>query len=141
MTASSAARLEASARDLGLAGRAHFTGWFDDVPAAMSDLDVVALTSRNEGTPVALIEALAAGRPVVATDVGGVRHVVEDGVTGLLAPMDDAVAVADGVQTLLGDGALAARLAACGRERVAAQFGRDRLVADIRALYRELIGS
>ena len=134
------ASLEQIARDLGIAERVHFTGWSEDVPAAMSDLDVVALTSRNEGTPVALIEALAAGRPVVATDVGGVRHVVEDGVTGLLAPMDDARVVGARIAELLADPAQGARLAAVGRERVTQRFGCGRLVADIRKLYGELIG-
>ncbi len=75
---------------MGMDDRVHFTGWHADIPGAMSDLDVAVLTSRNEGTPVALIEAAATGRAVVATDVGGVRSVVQDGVTGLLAPAGDA---------------------------------------------------
>ncbi len=78
------ATLEALAHEIGISDRTHFTGWWTDVPSAMADLDVAVLSSRNEGTPVALIEALAAGRPVVATDVGGVRHVVQDGETGWL---------------------------------------------------------
>ena len=81
--------LEGLARDLGIAGRTHFTGWWADVPSALADLDVVVLSSRSEGTPVALIEALAAARPVVATDVGGVRHVVQDGETGWLCRPGD----------------------------------------------------
>ncbi|MFN2526114.1 MAG: glycosyltransferase, partial [Actinomycetota bacterium] len=65
--------LEARARELGLGRRVHFTGWWTDVAAAIADVDAVVLSSRNEGTPVSLIEALAGGRPVVATDVGGTR--------------------------------------------------------------------
>ena len=105
----------------------------------MSDLDVVVLTSRHEGTPVALIEALAAARPVVATDVGGVPFVVEDGVTGLLAPLDAGV-LASHIERALSDRATVGAMAVAGRATVAARFSHDRLVQDMRGLYRELIG-
>jgi glycosyltransferase involved in cell wall biosynthesis len=126
-------------RERGLEDRVHFTGWFDDIPSAMSDLDVVALSSRNEGTPVALIEALAAGRPVVATRVGGVEHVVIPDRTGLLVPPTDPEALARAVTSLLSDKELRERLGAAGRVHVRATFGADRLVEDMRALYRELV--
>jgi len=135
------AALTGRARSLGLADRVHFVGWWPDIPSAMSDCDVVALTSRNEGTPVALIEALAAGRPVVATDVGGVRHVVEDGVSGWLAPPDDPAAVAGLLRRVLDDPEPAAAFARAGRESVRGRFGQERLVADIRALYTDLAGT
>jgi glycosyltransferase involved in cell wall biosynthesis len=131
--------LAARAVDVGVAERVHFTGWFVDVAAALADCDVVALSSRNEGTPVALIEALAAGRPVVATHVGGVAAVVVPGETGLLVPPGDAGALATAIRTLLVDRALAERLATAGRARAAAEFGADRLVRDVRLLYRELV--
>src|SRR5436305_787191 len=95
------AALEARAKSLSIADRVHFTGWWGDVATAMADLDVVALTSRNEGTPVSLIEALAAGRPVVGTAVGGVPFVVEHGITGFLVPKQDPNAMADRLRTLL----------------------------------------
>ncbi len=132
--------LEAEAERLGLAGRAHFVGWEADIVAVMADLDVVALTSRNEGTPVALIEALATGRPVVATDVGGVRFVVQDGVTGLLAPARDPEAFAERLGQALGDPARADEMAAKGRDHVRTRFSADRLVGDIAGLYAELLG-
>ncbi len=125
--------------ELGLAGRVHFVGWSPDVPAALSDLDVVALTSRNEGTPVALIEALAAARPVVATDVGGVSHVVKHGVTGWLAPSGDAEAVAELIRHTLDARDESAAMAVAGREDVRTRFGKDRLIVDIRALYTDLV--
>jgi len=131
-------RLEALAASSGLAGRVHFTGWVHDVPAAVADCDVVALTSRNEGTPVALIEALAAARPVVATAVGGVPSVVMPDRTGLLVPPDDPPAVAAAITALLTDPALAARLASTGRVHVRDTYGAGRLLRDIRALYSEL---
>ena len=131
--------LEGLSRHLEIADRTHFTGWWDDVPGALADLDVVALSSRNEGTPVALIEALAAGRPVVATDVGGVRHVVQDSVTGWLCSPADPAALAELLQRTLVNRELASRLAEEGRRRVAERFGRARMVADHLALFRELV--
>jgi glycosyltransferase involved in cell wall biosynthesis len=132
--------LEELSRRLGVADRIHFTGWWDDIPAALADLDIVALSSRNEGTPVALIEALAAARPVVATDVGGVRHVVEDGATGWLCPPGDPGALAGLLRRALDHRELADRLAQEGRQRVAERFGRARMLADHRSLYQELLG-
>ncbi len=131
--------LEAAARTMGIGDRVHFTGWWTDVSAAISDLDVVALTSRNEGTPVALIEAAAAGVPVVGTDVGGVRSVVEHGVTGLLAAAGDWETVAAHVRRLLADPGARRHMGDAGRERVRVRFGDARLVDDVRALYSELL--
>ena len=131
--------LEALVASLGVGGRVHLPGWADDVPGWVADLDVVCLTSRSEGTPVALIEALAAGCPVVATSVGGVPFVVDDGATGWLVPPGDPAAVAEAVGACLSDPGEAGRRAAAGRTEVLARFTADRLVADIRALYRELV--
>lgn len=136
------AALEAEARTRGIAQRTHFTGWRDrdDIPKVMADLDVVVLSSRNEGTPVSLIEALAAQRAVVATDVGGVAFVVEDGKSGYLVPPGDSAALADRITRLLNDPDQRAAMGRYGRERVRTQFGSDRLVDDIRALYTEMLG-
>jgi glycosyltransferase involved in cell wall biosynthesis len=133
--------LESLARALHIADRVHFMGWWLDVATALADVDVVALSSRNEGTPVALIEALAAGRPVVATNVGGVRHVVQDGETGWLCPAGDAVALGQLLTRALNNPATAYNMAHEGRRRVAEHFGADRMVADHLALYRELLGT
>ena len=132
--------LEALARQLGVDGRVHFVGWWLDLPAALADLDLVVLSSRNEGTPVALIEALAAARPVVATDVGGVRYVVQDGETGWLCPAGDVPCLAGLLRRILADRPGARALAEEGRRRVAKRFGQDRMVADHLVLYRELLG-
>lgn len=131
--------LEGLARDLGIAERTHFTGWWDDVATALADLDLVVLSSRNEGTPVALIEALAAGRPVVATDVGGVRHVVQDSQTGWLCRPGDPAALAVLVERALTNREVALGLAEEGRRRVTERFGRARMIADHVALYQELL--
>ena len=134
------ATLEALAHELGISDRTHFMGWWTDVPSALADLDVVVLSSRNEGTPVALIEALAAGRPVVATDVGGVRHVVQDGETGwLCGPGDSASARSPAARKQSPNPRRRAALAEAGRLRVAERFGYERLLAEHKSLYEELL--
>jgi len=125
-----------AARTLG--DRVLFTGYRADVAAIYHASDVVVLTSDSEGTPVSLIEAAACGVPVVGTDVGGVRSVVQDGVTGYVVP-PDASLVAARIATLLDDGPLRARLGAAGRERVQARYAAERLAADHDRLYRELL--
>jgi len=127
--------LEAEAESLG--ERVRFLGWVRELPELYAALDVVTLTSLNEGAPVALIEALAAGRPVVATDVGGVAEVIEDG--GLLVPSNDGRGLADAVVTLLEDPALAARMGAAGRRAVAGRHSADRMAAATADLYRALL--
>ena len=105
------AELEAHAHALRVADRAHFLGMRRDVAALYGACDVVALTSANEGTPVSLIEALAAGTPVVSTDVGGVRDVVDDERTGILVPPHDPQAVAEALTRLARDDELRHSLA------------------------------
>ncbi len=131
--------LERTAHALGLAGRVHFMGWRADIPAILSDLDVVALSSRNEGVPVALIEAAAAGRPLVATAVGGVRAVLKDRVNGYLIEPGHAEQMAAALRRLLSDGDLRSRFGQEGRRHVAQRFSQQRLLADMTDLYRELL--
>ena len=133
------ARMERRAADLGVAGRVHFVGWWKDLPGAISDLDVVALSSRNEGTPSSLIEALAAGRPVVATRVGGVGSVVDDGVTGYLVPPGDSAALAGRLEQLLGDPDRRQAFGASGRARSRSRFSIDRLISELHELYEEVL--
>ncbi|HEY7142416.1 MAG TPA: glycosyltransferase family 4 protein [Methylomirabilota bacterium] len=133
------AELEVLAARDGLATRAHFLGWRRDLPRIYADLDIVALTSRSEGSPVALIEAMAAGRPVVATRVGGVPDVVDDGVTGRLVPPGDAAAAAGAILELLSDPKRAQTIGQAARERVAPRFSVARLLTDLDELYRALL--
>jgi glycosyltransferase involved in cell wall biosynthesis len=130
------ARLEPVARRL-LGERVVFLGWVLDLRVLYAALDVVVLTSRNEGTPVALIEAMAANRPIVATSVGGVADVVKDGRTGLLARPGDASAVAAAIRRIINEPTLARALARRGRER-SARYGVERLADDLSALYASL---
>ncbi len=134
----SRADVDAAAAKLG--ERVVMLGWVQDLPALYAALDVVALSSRNEGTPVSLIEAGAARRPVVSTRVGGVPQVVVDGETGLLVPAQDAAAFAGAVGALLDDPARAAAMGAAGRAHVRERFDAERLARDLIELYEELLG-
>ena len=129
--------LEARARSL-LGDRVWFLGWVQDLPALYAALDVVVLTSRNEGTPVSLIEAGAAGRPVVATRVGGVSEVVDEGVTGwLVSPAND-VALAARIAGLLDRPEEAAAFGVAAKALVAGRFSAAKTVEAHAELYREL---
>jgi glycosyltransferase involved in cell wall biosynthesis len=133
------AELEALVASLSLSECVRFLGWRRDLVRSYADLDVVALTSLNEGSPVALIEALASARPVVSTAVGGVPEVVLHGETGLTVPVSDVPALADAILTLLRDPDLAERLGAAGRRHVYPRYDSSRLVDDVKQLYlREL---
>ena len=131
--------LEALAAELGLGASVRFLGWRRDLERVYADAWVVALTSRNEGSPVSLIEAMAAERPVVATRVGGVPDLVEDGVTGRLVAPGDPEALAAALTALLQDPERRQALGRAARARVLPAFAASRLVGDIDALYGELL--
>jgi glycosyltransferase involved in cell wall biosynthesis len=131
--------LEAAAGALGLAERTRFLGWRGDLATIYGATDVFLLTSRNEGTPVALIESLAAGVPAVSTDVGGVRDVIDSDEVGLLAPFGDADALAASVRTLLSDTARRRSMGERGRRAMRAKYALDRLLDDMERLYRSLV--
>ena len=130
--------LEARARQL-LGERVRFLGWVTDLPVLYGALDVAVLTSRNEGTPVALIEAGAAARPAVATDVGGVAEVVRDTETGFVVPAGDAAGLAAKVTLLLDNPQSGAAMGRAARDWVRSRFAAERLVEDLTALYAELL--
>jgi len=127
--------LESLVNQLGLSQSVRFLGWRRDLVRVYADLDVVALSSLNEGSPVVLIEALAAARPVVATAVGGVPEVVIHGQTGLTVPVSDVSALSESILTLLRDRSLADRLGQAGRQHVYPRYDSSRLVDDVRQLY------
>lgn len=130
--------LEAARHSTGLEGRLHLTGWRRDVPALLDAATVVTLTSRFEGLPRALVEALAASVPVVAMAVDGVDEVVRDGVNGFLVREGDVVALAERVAALLADAPLRARLAAAAGDRLD-EFERDTMVRQQESLYEALL--
>lgn len=133
------AALEARARDLGIDSRIAFVGWRDDVPALLSACDVFVLPSLAEGHPLSVLEAMAAARPVVASDVGGTREAVENGETGLLVPPADPVALADALHAVLGDPSRADAMGAAGRARVQRDFAAPIMARRVTQLYDELL--
>jgi glycosyltransferase involved in cell wall biosynthesis len=118
-------------------GAVEHVGWIDDMPAVLAASAIVCLPSYREGLPKALIEAAAAGRPVVTTDVPGCREVVREGENGLLVPVRDVERLADALQTLLLDPALRQRMGARGREIAESEYGIEAVVAQTLALYGE----
>jgi glycosyltransferase involved in cell wall biosynthesis len=131
--------LERQARELGLEGRVRFLGQRSDVADLLSACDVFILPSRHEGLGVAALEAMAAGRPIVATRVGGLAEAVVHERTGLLVPPEDPAALAAALARLLRDPALRARLAAEGPARIAEGFRADDLVEAYQSLYCEVL--
>jgi len=132
-------RLEQRAHDLGLARSCLFLGYQEDVAPWYAVCDAVVLTSASEGTPVTIIEALAAGRPVVATKVGGVPDVVDEGETGFLVRPHDTHALAERLEILAGDPVRRSAMGELGRARMLERYAVERLVDDVDALYRELL--
>jgi glycosyltransferase involved in cell wall biosynthesis len=127
--------LRRHAEDLGLGGRVLFTGARDDVPDLLASFDVFAFPSLFEGLCLAVIEAQAAGVPVVATPVGGIRETVVDGETGLLVPPESPGELADAILRVLDRPEEARRLADEARRRVLERFSVKRMVAETLALY------
>ena len=131
--------LERRAHELGVIRDTVFLGYQEDVAPFYSAFDALILPSSNEGTPVSAIEALAAGRPVVATRVGGVPDVVRDGEDGFLVDAGDTDELADRLEQLARDPALRERMGEQGRERVLPRYAVARLVQDVDELYRSLL--
>jgi glycosyltransferase involved in cell wall biosynthesis len=133
--------LEARAEQPDLAGRVYFTGWRHDLATIYADLDVLAVSSRNEGTPVSAIEAMAAGCAVVATRVGGLPDLIADGRTGTLVPADDPTALSAAIGETLTDPVGSRAIRAAARADVEHRFMATRLVEEMKALYLHLLAA
>jgi len=132
-------QIEAHAAAIGVASQVRFLGWRRDLATIYGATDVFLLTSRNEGTPVALIEAMASGVVGVSTDVGGVKDVIDSPAVGVRVPLGDTAALAAGVESLLADPARRRQMGELARARVLARYGFDRLVNEIAAVYGEML--
>jgi len=124
---------------LGLTSRVRFLEWRQDIESVYADLDVLALTSFNEGLPLVIIEAMAASRPVVATNVGGVPEMISEGETGFVVPVGDSEAIAEGLSRILGDPNRAKAMGVLGQKLSFEKYGIERLVRDLEALYESLL--
>ena len=133
--------LERRAHELGIVRDTLFLGYQEDVAPFYAAFDALVLPSSNEGTPVSAIEALAAGRPVVATRVGGVPDVVDDGKDGFLVEPGATGELASRLAQLAGDRALRERMGRAGRKRVLPRYAVERLVDDVDRLYRSLLAA
>ncbi len=134
-----AGALQELAHSLGIADRVVFTGFRRDVPALLPLLDVFVLSSLSEGLPLVLLEAMAAGRPVVSTAVGGVPEVIDNGVNGYLSVPQQPEELAGQILRVLGDPGLAHLLGENAQRRVQERFGIGRMVAATERLYRDLL--
>lgn len=131
--------LHAAVARMGLADRVHFTGWRSDLREVYSDLDIVVCCSRNEGTPVSLIEACAAGRCVIGTRVGGIADIIATGVNGLLVPSGDPGALATAIEDLISDPPRRKEMGETGQRMVLERHGSSRMVTELKQVYRRLL--
>jgi glycosyltransferase involved in cell wall biosynthesis len=122
-------------------GRVHFVGHQEDILPWLAALDVFVLSSDWEGMSNALLEAMAAGLPVVATAVGGTPEVVVDGVTGLLVPPHDPISLAEAIVRLLDAPDLRRQMGQAGRERVKKSFTVERMVEQTQTLYEHILSA
>ncbi|HLP49778.1 MAG TPA: glycosyltransferase [Chitinophagales bacterium] len=116
-----------------------FTSWIKEIDVSNAGLDIIALTSNNEGTPVSLIEAQASGKPIVSTNVGGIENIVINGQTALLSPIGDDRAFANNLLKLVEEPNLRYTLAVQGSDFVRNKFSYKRLCADMARLYQSLL--
>ncbi len=133
------ASLEAQAAELGVADRVLFLGQRADIPDLLASTDVFALPSLYEGSSLAVLEAMAAGRAVVSSAIGGTDELIDDGESGLLVPPGDAKALAAALRRLLSDTALRASLSHRARERVERDFTREAMARRVESIYEELL--
>jgi glycosyltransferase involved in cell wall biosynthesis len=132
-------RLEDTARTLAVDGRVLFLGHREDVPELLAACDLFVLPSLYEGFPLSVLEAMAAGRPVVATAIGGTEEAVINGETGLLVPPHDPAALAAAIRSLLSDPPLGRRLGLAGRERALREFSAEKMVREVTELYERIL--
>ena len=130
--------LRQRAEELGVADRIVFAGYRDDAARVVAAADVFALPSWTEGLPLVVLEAMALGRPVVATTVGGTPELVADGETGLLVPPRDVEALTAALKRVLDDEGLRRRLGEAGKLRVAERFSSEAMTRDVLAVYDEV---
>lgn len=134
-------QLEVASRHPPLRGHVSFLGWREDLERVYADADLVVNNSLNEGTPVAVIEAMAAARPVIATAVGGTPDLIRDGETGWLVPSKDPEALAGRILYVLDHPEEAARVARAAQAFALARFQADQLIRRMRELYLTLLAS
>ena len=132
-------RLAQLIADAHLEDRVHLVGWTEDIANLLATFDLFVSTSESESFGMAIVEALASGLPVVATETDGAREVIEPDVTGRLVPVDDVDAIARSTSELLSDPAERARLGANAQQAARQRFGLERMVDETARLYEEVV--
>lgn len=125
----------------GLSERVTFLGFVNDSVEFLRCLDIVVCSSRTEGLPLSILQAMATGLPTVATRCGGPQEIIEDGVSGLLVPTESPVALADALLRLIGDSLLRERLGRGGRERIANAFSVDSMIENYKRIYTDVLAT
>ena len=133
------AELQSLIRDLNLSDHFVFAGGVTDLRRYLAETDIFVLPSRSEGFSNAIVEAMAASLPVVATNVGGNSEAVQDGISGLLVPREDPAALSSAINRLLADPAMAAAMGAAGREIVTRRFTTGAMMDQITGAYQALL--
>jgi glycosyltransferase involved in cell wall biosynthesis len=133
--------LEAQAEALGVRNRVVFLGYRQDIPDLLACADLLVLPSLFEGLPLSVLEAMAAGKPVIASDVGGTNEAVVPEQTGLLVPPANPWALAGAIRRMLFDRQLAQRLAVNGKERVRQEFSATTMVQSVMRIYDDVLSS
>jgi glycosyltransferase involved in cell wall biosynthesis len=134
------AELQKLVRDLGLSNHLHFAGGITNLQEYLSEADIFVLPSRSEGFSNAIVEAMAASLPVVATDVGGNAEAVQDGASGLIVPSEDPQALAVAITRLLSDPSMARQMGAAGKKLAAEKFTTDAMMHQVALVYAGLLG-
>jgi glycosyltransferase involved in cell wall biosynthesis len=132
-------KLEKTVAEAGLSGQVEFLGWIDDLASILPRWDIFVMPSLEEGFPIAALDAMAAGLPVVATSVGGIPELIEDGKTGLLAPPRDAEALASRLRLLLCNPELRLNMGAAAYARVRDHFSAAQMTESFTQLYDDLL--
>ena len=131
--------LMSRARDLGLSSQIEFLGERNDIPQILAESDIFALTTHLEGLPLGILEAMRAGLPVIASDIGGIREMLQDGATGFLIPHGDAKLLEQRLRTMLSHPELLRDMGAKGRALFERQFGYQAMLARTTGIYRSAL--
>jgi glycosyltransferase involved in cell wall biosynthesis len=131
--------LEELAHSLGIAHSIRFTGFRNDISRLIGAMDLLVLPTKNEGFPWVLAEAMSLGKPVVATRVGGIPELVQDGHTGLLVPPGDGAALGTAIAEILGQPGRARQMGLAGRRRVRERFGVEKMLDRLEELFSQVI--
>lgn len=124
---------------LGIRDNIMFLGFRKDLPVIYADLDIVVLPSLNEGLPVTVIEGMAAAKPIVATRVGGVAELLDDGKFGVIVHPSDPNGLAEGILNMLNNPDIATKMGETGRKAAMSRYRIDTLIKNIINLYQQLL--